>query len=37
MTTNWTYIGKENNHYVVTDGIRTRYLTGSEFRKLPRN
>ena len=34
---NWRYIGKQNNQYLVTDGIRTLHLTGSEFRKFDFN
>ena len=30
--TTWTYIGREGKAYLVTDGIRTKYLTAREFR-----
>ena len=34
---NWRFIGKQNNQYLVTDGIRTLHLTGSEFRTFAAN
>ena len=32
QNTDFRYVGKDSNLYVVTDGIRTKHLTGSEFR-----
>ena len=34
---NWRFIGKENNRYLVTDGMQILHLTGSEFRKFDFN
>lgn len=33
-TTTWRYIGRQGRAYLVTDGIRTKYLTAAEFRSF---
>ena len=32
QNTDFRFVGKKDNKYVVTDGIWVKYLTGSEFR-----
>ena len=29
--TDFHFIGKQNNQFLITDGIRTKYLTAKEF------
>lgn len=35
--TTWRFIGREGKAYLVTDGIRTKYLTAQEFRTFTWN
>ena len=35
--TTWRFIGREGKAYLVTDGIRTKYLTAQEFRTFAWN
>jgi hypothetical protein len=34
--TDFHYIGKDGKHFLITDGIRTKYLTAKEFRAFSR-
>ena len=35
--TTWRFIGRKGKAYLVTDGIRTKYLTAQEFRTFTWN